>query len=56
MMYLKINHIACTMLVELRLKSLAYQTGKTIYKLKHNLLFNYLIEQLKRPKIAMSSV
>ncbi|YAG09917.1 Transposase [Nostoc sp. DSM 114167] len=44
------------MLVELRLKSLAYQTGKTIYKLKHNLLFNYLIEQLKRPKIAMSSV
>ena len=50
------NHIACAMLVWLRLKSLAYQTGQTIYKLKHNLLSNYLIEQLKRPDIAMSSV
>ncbi len=50
------NHIACAMLVWLRLKSLAYQTGQTIYKLKHNLLVLYLIEQLKRPDIAMSSV
>ena len=50
------NHIACAMLVWLRLKSLAYQTGQTIYKIKHNLLDNYLIEQLKRPDIAMSSV
>jgi hypothetical protein len=50
------NHIACAMLVWLRLKNLAYQTGQTIYKIKHNLLSNYLIEQLKRPHIAMSSV
>jgi hypothetical protein len=48
------NHIACAMLVWLRLKNLAYQTGQTIYKIKHNLLSNYLIEQLKRPDIAMS--
>lgn len=44
------------MLVWLRLKSLAYQTCLTIYKLKQNLLSNYLIEQLKRPDIAMSFV
>jgi hypothetical protein len=44
------------MLVWLRLKSLAYQTGETIYKLKQNLLSNYLIGQLKRPDIAMSFV
>ena len=50
------NHIACAMLVWLRLKTLAYQTSQTIYKIKHNLLSNYLIEQLKRPNIAMSSV
>ena len=50
------NHIACAMLVWLRLKSLAYNTGQTIYKIKHNLLSNYLIQQLKRPDIAMSMV
>ena len=50
------NHIACAMLVWLRLKSLAYKTGQTIYKIKHNLLSNYLIEQLKRPDVAMSII
>ena len=44
------------MLVWLRLKNLAYKTGQTIYKIKHNLLYDYLIEQLKRPAIAMSFV
>ena len=48
------NHIACAMLVWVRLKSLAYKTGQTIYKIKHNLLSNYLIEQLKRPDVVMS--
>ncbi|PLZ28775.1 transposase, partial [Fischerella thermalis] len=42
------NHIACAMLVWVRLKNLAYQTGNTIYQIKHNLLSNYLIQQLKR--------
>ena len=50
------NHIACAMLVWLRLKNLAYKTGKTVYQIKHNLLSNYLIEQLKRPGIMMSPV
>ncbi|NJO58841.1 MAG: transposase [Richelia sp. RM2_1_2] len=50
------NHIACAMLVWLRLKNLAYRTGQTVYKIKHNLLSNYLIEQLKRPDVAMFSV
>ena len=50
------NHIACAMLVWLRLKNLAYKTGETVYQIKHNLLSNYLIEQLKRPDIMMSPV
>ncbi|BAZ69962.1 hypothetical protein NIES4106_47430 [Fischerella sp. NIES-4106] len=50
------NHIACSMLVWLRLKNLAYQTGQTIYTIKHNLLSNYLIQQLKRPDVCMCLV
>jgi len=50
------NHIACSMLVWLRLKNLAYQTGQTIYRIKHNLLSNYLIQQLKRPDVCMCLV
>jgi len=36
-----------------RLKSLAYKTAQTIYQIKHGLLSNYLIEQLKRPDVSM---
>lgn len=50
------NHIACAMLVWVRLKNLAYTTGQTIYQIKHNLLSNYLIQQLKRPSIVMCLV
>jgi hypothetical protein len=50
------NHIACAMLVWVRLKNLAYSTGQTIYQIKHNLLSNYLIQQLKRPSIPMCLV
>jgi hypothetical protein len=50
------NHIACAMLVWVRLKNLAYSTGQTIYQIKHNLLSNYLIQQLKRPSILMCMV
>jgi len=39
------NHIGCAMLVWLRLKDLAYQTGQSVYQLKHGLLSNYLIAQ-----------
>lgn len=41
------------MLVWLRLKDIAYKTGQTIYQLKHGLLSDYLIQQLKRPAIPM---
>jgi hypothetical protein len=48
------NHIGCAMLVWLRLKQLAYSTGRTVYQLKYRLLSNYLIQQLKHPVIAMT--
>lgn len=48
------NHIACALLVWSRLKIIAYQTGKTIYQLKHEMFSDYLIEQLKHPSIQMS--
>jgi hypothetical protein len=50
------NTKACAMLVWLRLKGLAYKTYQTVYQLKHGLLSNYLIEQLKRPALSMSLV
>jgi hypothetical protein len=53
---LQLNHIACAMLVWVRLKNLAYRTGQTIYEIKHKLLVLYLIEQLKRPSISMCLV
>lgn len=48
------NHIACALLVWSRLKTFAYNTGKTIYHIKHEMLSDYLIEQLKNPSIPMS--
>jgi hypothetical protein len=50
------NHIACAILVWLRLKDIAYQTGQTIYQIKYALLSDYLIQQLKRPNIFMRFV
>ncbi len=47
------NHIACALLVWTRLKDLAYQSGQTIYQLKHGLLHDYLVQQLKNPSIPM---
>ena len=48
------NHIACALLVWLRLKDLAYQTGQTIYQLKRGLLHDYLVQQLRNPSIQMA--
>ncbi len=48
------NHIACAFLVWVRLKELAAETGRTIYQLKHGLLDDYLIQQLKQPSIKMA--
>ena len=47
------NHIGCAVLVWVRLKQLAAQTGRTIYQLKHGLLDDYLVQQLKQPSLKM---
>lgn len=47
------NHIGCAMLVWVRLKDLAHQTGQTVYQLKHGLLSDYLRQQLRNPSLRM---
>ncbi len=47
------NHIGCAFLVWVRLKALAAHTGRTVYQLKHGLLDDYLIQQLKSPSLKM---
>jgi Transposase DDE domain len=48
------NHIACALLVWSRLKTMAYQTGRTVYQIKHGLLSDYLMAQLKHPAVQMT--
>jgi hypothetical protein len=48
------NHIGCALLVWVRFKQLAAQTGQTVYQLKHGLLDDYLCQQLKNPSLKMS--
>lgn len=48
------NHIACAILVWVRLKQVAVETNQTLYKVKHGLLSDYLRLQLKSPTIAMA--
>src|SRR5690606_27375431 len=47
------NHIACAMLVWIRLTNLARKTRQTIYRIKHGLLDDYLCQQLKNPSVKM---
>jgi hypothetical protein len=47
------NHIACAILVWIRLKQVANETKQTVYRLKHGLLSDYLRQQLKSPAIQM---
>jgi hypothetical protein len=47
------HHIGCAFLVWVRLKALAAQTGRTVYQLKHGLLDDYLIQQLRNPSLRM---
>lgn len=47
------NHIGCALLVWVRFKELAAQTGRTMYQLKHGLLDDYLIQQLRNPSLRM---
>ena len=48
------NHIACAILVWIRLKQVANETKQTVYRLKHGLLSEYLKRQLKSPAIQMA--
>lgn len=48
------NHIACALLVWSRLKTLAYQTHRTVYQIKHGMLSDYLKAQLKTPSVQMA--
>jgi hypothetical protein len=47
------NHIGCALLVWVRLKALAAETGRTVYQLKQGLLDDYLIQQLRSPSLKM---
>lgn len=48
------NHIACAILVWVRLKHVAAQAAQTLYRLKHGLLDDYMRQQLKNPSISMA--
>ena len=47
------NHIGCALLVWVRLKTLAIANKTNVYQLKHGLLDDYLIQQLKNPSLKM---
>ena len=47
------NHIGCAILVWIRLKQVAVETGRTLYRVKHDLLGDYLRQQLKSPTVQM---
>ena len=47
------NHIGCAMLVWVRLKKVAIETHRTIYRVKHDLLDEYLRQQLNSPDVQM---
>lgn len=47
------NHIACAILVWVRLKLVAQQTASTIYQVKQGLLDDYMCSQLRSPAIPM---
>lgn len=47
------NHIGCAILVWVRLKQVALETQRTIYRVKHDLLDDYLRSQLKSPTVQM---
>lgn len=48
------NHIAAAFLVWVHLMRKAYETGKTLYQVKHGLLSEYLCQQLKAPMIKIA--
>ncbi len=49
------NHIGSAFLVWVHLMRKAYETGQTLYQVKHGLLSEYLAEQLKSPALKISA-
>ena len=47
------NHIACALLVWVKMKQIACKTKETVYQIKKSLLRNYLIQELKSPSVLM---
>jgi hypothetical protein len=47
------NHIACAILVWVRLKQVAHETASTLYQLKQGLLDDYIRSQLRSPTLKM---
>jgi macrodomain Ter protein organizer (MatP/YcbG family) len=47
------NHIACAILVWVRLAAIARKAGDTLYRIKNGLLDDFLRQQLKKPTISM---
>ena len=48
------NHIGCAILVWVCLKALAHQTGNTVCQIKHGMLSQYMIEQLRTSSVRMA--
>lgn len=48
------NHIACAFLVWIRLTQVASQTTRSIYKVKSDLLSDYMRQQLRSPDVLMT--
>ena len=49
------NHIACAVLVWVRLTAIARKVGKSIYQLKEEMLSNYLRQELRSPSVSMAA-
>jgi hypothetical protein len=47
------NHIGCAILVWIRLKQVADETARTLYRVKHGLLDDYMRHQLRSPTVKM---
>jgi hypothetical protein len=50
------NHMACAVLVWIRLKTVTRKVGSTLYQLKQNLLAEYLRQELRSPSVRMNFV
>lgn len=48
------NHIACAVMVWIRLADVARKAGQTIYRVKRGLMEGYLRQELKNPAVSMA--